>query len=233
MPYAYKRHDRCFSTFQIFSKYFATSISQIKSLGRAHSLRIRSERLCGKHIQSRQEPDLSPFAAITIYEIPANINHRRVFVEISVTLASLDMKQQLHALMQPYLTELSQYDEVDADYPYFDAYWRDDDRWPYLIKADDQIAGFALVNKWSPSQLGTDFAIAEFYILPAFRKNGIGSSTFLLLLEKHKGIWEVSIIGDNHTAHNFWKTTIHQANILHLKQILEEPEVIYRFTTKG
>jgi predicted acetyltransferase len=76
--------------------------------------------------------------------------------------------------MQDYLAELSRYGEVNAAYPHFDAYWSEDDRWPYLIEVDDQLAGFALVNKWSPSHQGTDFAVAEFYILPDFRNAGIG-----------------------------------------------------------
>jgi predicted acetyltransferase len=39
--------------------------------------------------------------------------------------------------MQDYLAELSRYGEVNAAYPHFDAYWSEDDRWPYLIEVDD------------------------------------------------------------------------------------------------
>ncbi|WP_184219696.1 hypothetical protein [Paenochrobactrum gallinarii] len=34
-------------------------------------------------------------------------------------------------------------------YLYFDDYWRSGARWPYVILAGDEIAGFALVNDWS------------------------------------------------------------------------------------
>lgn len=152
--------------------------------------------------------------------------------DISVILASEEMKPQLHTLLQDYLSELSQYDEIDTDYPYFDDYWQDETRWPFLILAGDRIAGFALINQHSPSGLGTDYAVAEFYILPLFRKTGTGSTAFRELLKKHKGTWEISIMADNQPAQNFWSKTIAQVNIQNLKQILQDGETIYRFITE-
>ncbi len=100
-------------------------------------------------------------------------------MQLSVTLAQSDKKPLFRVLLQEYLAELSQFSEVDQDYHYFDSYWDDTQRWPYLIEIDDQLAGFAFVNSWSPSGQGTDFAIAEF----------IGSRAFAVLLGNHPGIF--------------------------------------------
>ncbi|TCQ03294.1 hypothetical protein C8J34_1128 [Rhizobium sp. PP-F2F-G36] len=54
-------------------------------------------------------------------------------------------------MLSAYLRELSQYGEVDHEYRFFDSYWVDRDRWPYIIAVGERTAGFALVNTWSPS----------------------------------------------------------------------------------
>lgn len=45
-------------------------------------------------------------------------------VMISVEIAPESLKPHLHTLLMTYLDELSAYDEIDDDYPYFDEYWR-------------------------------------------------------------------------------------------------------------
>jgi predicted acetyltransferase len=150
---------------------------------------------------------------------------------IFLRLAASDEKALLRGVLNDYLTELTQYGEVDLDYPYFEAYWSDGDRWPYLIEYDGQFAGFALVNRWSPSQRGTDFAIAEFYILPGFRKSGIGRQAFLTLLQKHRGLWELSIFSRNLAAKEFWQHAITTAGVTGIECITLEDYVVYRFST--
>ena len=50
----------------------------------------------------------------------------------------------------------SPHGEVDAEgrftYPSLEGYWRESGRIPLRIRADDHIAGFALVNRWSPAR---------------------------------------------------------------------------------
>ena len=55
-------------------------------------------------------------------------------------------------------------------YRYLDAYWSEPDRFPYLVRADGELAGLALV-----SRLGPVLHISEFLILPKFRRAGVGT----------------------------------------------------------
>lgn len=153
-------------------------------------------------------------------------------ISISVTLASADEKLRLRDFLRDYLAELSRYGKVIVDYPFFDAYWQADDRWPYMIEADGQLVGFALVNTWSPSQRGTDFALAEFYILPDFRHAGVGTRAFAALLHKHRGVWELSVMAQNEAARIFWQRTIATADITMVERCIVEDEIVYRFATK-
>lgn len=152
-------------------------------------------------------------------------------MSISVILAPADEKLRLRGALKDYLAELSRYGEVSAEYPFFDAYWLDGDRWPYMIEVDGQLAGFALVNTWSASRLGTDFALAEFYILPGFRRSGIGRRAFAALLDKHRGIWELSVVSKNEAAKKFWQRSIAAADIRMMEHCIIGDEIIYRFET--
>lgn len=153
-------------------------------------------------------------------------------VMISVEIAPESLKPHLHALLMAYLDELSAYDEMDDDYPYFDEYWRSGARWPYVIIAGGEIAGFALVNDWSVSQLGTEFAVAEFYIRPAFRRNAIGQHVFKQLLENHHGQWELSVMDANEKAYLFWQNALQNNEIEDLHSISQDGSTIYRFKNR-
>jgi len=140
-------------------------------------------------------------------------------------------KGQLRGMLSTYLQELSQYGAVDADYVYFDSYWTDQDRWPYFIDHGGVLAGFSLINTWSTSLKGTDFAVAEFYIKPEFRSAGVGKGAFTSLLERHPGIWELSVLKDNHAAEKFWRQTIATADVKAIERIELDDVWIYRFMT--
>src|SRR4051812_943089 len=94
---------------------------------------------------------------------------------IGTELASAAQKPLLRDFLSEYLAELERYGGSGAEYPYFDAYWLEaENRWPYIILRDGECIGFAFVNTWSASGKGTDFSIAEFYIVPQARDQGAG-----------------------------------------------------------
>ena len=73
----------------------------------------------------------------------------------SIKSAIIEEKQILFALLQPFLDELSHFPDQNPDpkdgngvylYPDLDAYWKETQRYPYLLHNDDKIAGFALVR---------------------------------------------------------------------------------------
>ena len=61
-------------------------------------------------------------------------------------------KEPLRNLLEKYLYEFSEWEGQDVDcnglygYPYLDAYWTDEKRYPFLILVDGKLAGFAMVN---------------------------------------------------------------------------------------
>lgn len=115
----------------------------------------------------------------------------------------------LRRLLDDYLHDLSAFGPVDAVYPYFDLYFEDADRWAYVIEVRpagvSRPVGFALVNRHSCSGLPIDHAVAEFCVLPAFRRTGLGQRAALRLLALHPGLWELGVSARNVAAWSFWR----------------------------
>lgn len=150
-------------------------------------------------------------------------------MSVAIVLAALKDKELLKELMTAYLAETNDDDHAGTDYPYFDDYWTDATRWPYFITLNNEIAGFALINQWSVLGLPTDFAIAEFFISPAYRRNKIGKSALQKLIQTHKGLWEISVSLSNSSARYFWKQALTANNIKDIECHHTSENEIYRF----
>ncbi len=135
-------------------------------------------------------------------------------------------------MLSVYLGELSQYGDVDLEYRYFDSYWLDEDRWPYLIVKDQRTVGFALVNTWSPSGKGTNFSIAEFFVLPEFRGTGVGRSAFASLLGTHPGFWELSVMSNNEAGKAFWQRALATVGVSEIETVDLDGELVHRFSNR-
>ena len=85
--------------------------------------------------------------------------------------ANKENKNILYNMMQLYYHELSKYEDDsaifelndDGVYPirYFDSYWTERNRFPYLLKVNDKNIGFALIREREDEFI----EIAEFFIL--------------------------------------------------------------------
>lgn len=73
------------------------------------------------------------------------------------------------------------------------------------------LAGFALVNAWSPSGHPVDYAVAEFHVLRKFRRTGLGQAAAHKLFETLPGTWELGILDDNVDARAFWPGVVQSA----------------------
>ncbi|SES37382.1 hypothetical protein [Rhizobium sp. NFR03] len=118
-------------------------------------------------------------------------------------------KGVLRDLLDAYLLGLSAFGPVDAAYPYFDLYFEDIDRWAYLIEVMQEDAwnpaGFALVNRHSCSGVPVDHAMAEFCVVPEFRRTGLGQYAANQLIARHPGVWELGVVKNNAVAGSFWR----------------------------
>ena len=154
-------------------------------------------------------------------------------MNVNIKLALDEEKPRLRNLLAECLSELNKYGDVDVAYPYFDTYWdRGARRWPNLIRESYQPVGFAFVNGWSPSGRGTDFSMAEFYIVPVARGHGVGHDAAKTILLAHSGWWELSIMLLNASAQRFWPRAIGAAQAHELERIEGDGEMIYRFRIK-
>jgi predicted acetyltransferase len=118
-------------------------------------------------------------------------------------------KPKLWEELQNYLAELSKLGGRTAvngvfPYRYFDAYWREPGRWPFWIKAQEAIAGFALVRKLDDGA----FEMAEFYIRPEHRRSGIGAGSARELFARFPGRWHLSEFKENAAAIAFWRRVL-------------------------
>lgn len=98
---------------------------------------------------------------------------------------------------------------ADGLYESFDFkdYFQDDDKRAFLIKYNEEIAGFVLL-----SQKGlfskTTWNMGEFFILAKFQRKGIGSHAATQIWNDLPGAWEISVIPENKNAANFWRRNI-------------------------
>ena len=130
-----------------------------------------------------------------------------------------DRRELIDTLLQLYLHDFSQhatlgspYGEVDEEgrfaYAHLDTYWQDAGRMPFLIRADRQIAGFVLVNRWSALDQPLDNAIAEFFVLRKYRLARVGIRAAHLVFRRSRGRWEIPVAIYNHAALLFWRRVV-------------------------
>lgn len=127
--------------------------------------------------------------------------------QITLVPASPSQKPVIANLIQLYLHDMTEFMPfpVGADglfqYDFLDRFWR----FPYLIMAGDEIAGFALVIDECPlTATAPCWFMAEFFILKAYRGCGVGRAALHLALTAHPGRWHIGIPHANRAAQAFW-----------------------------
>jgi ribosomal protein S18 acetylase RimI-like enzyme len=127
----------------------------------------------------------------------------------------------LFALVAAYVEELDDFDPLEAAGPDYVHAMRE--RYEADLDADDSEerelfwilegrvrAGFLLSRRYAEWPAGErDMAsISEFYVLPAYRRRGIGRTAVeaWLALHRERGTWlvEADILHENHAARAFW-----------------------------
>ncbi|MEM1328717.1 MAG: GNAT family N-acetyltransferase [Bacteroidota bacterium] len=126
-------------------------------------------------------------------------------MSVELNVVPTTEKPTLQSLLSDYLKELN----AELDYPYFDLYWKEENRIPLFIKVKDATIGFALLNRWFEHPVfEADRAIAEFYILPDSRRRGYGQAAAQQIFATFGKHWEVKTGMDNEMAIAFWRTAI-------------------------
>ena len=126
-----------------------------------------------------------------------------------------DKKDVLYRLLQYSLYDESindgneMNDEGIFEYKYFDNYFTDDDREAYFIKNEEtnKLLGFVMINTFMQKS-NNGHSIAEFMVIPKYRKNKIGKEIAIRCFNMYKGNWEVSPSIGSEQAYLFWKKVI-------------------------
>jgi predicted acetyltransferase len=87
------------------------------------------------------------------------------------------------------------------EYDFLERFWR----FPYLIHAGDEIAGFALViNECPLTGRKPCWFMAEFFVLKAYRRQSVGQTALAAILQRHPGDWQIGVPKANVPAQAFW-----------------------------
>ena len=136
-------------------------------------------------------------------------------MDIQLLEASIRHKQVLERLMQFYLYDFSEFEYFDIsrdglyENEHLDLYWTEPDRHAFMIRVDDQLAGFVLVNSYvclEESQGAK--SIAEFFVMRKYRRQGIGRIAALRVFDLFPGKWEIRQIHSNTAGQLFWRNVI-------------------------
>ncbi len=87
------------------------------------------------------------------------------------------------------------------------SYWEEAGRYPFLIRVDGELAGFALINKIGTTP-AIDWHIGEFFVIAKFQRRGVGGEVAKQLFHRFTGRWEVDQIPENRAAIDFWERVV-------------------------
>src|SRR6187549_2797253 len=135
---------------------------------------------------------------------------------VRIDLASDAERGLLANLLELYIHDMSEAFAVrlGADgrfgYPRLMSYWSEPEtRFPFLIRQNDQLVGFALAQRGSPMSDDPDvFDVAEFFVLRSARRSGVGARAAKLLWDRLPGRWIVRVAEANLGGLPFWTRTI-------------------------
>ena len=137
----------------------------------------------------------------------------------NISLAKENDKEIIYNLMQLYTYELSFYEDDSTNFEmtdkglfkmskYLDLYWKEKDRHPYILKYNNELAGFVLV-RYNEEDM---YEISEFFVLNKYRKLGAGRYMANKMFETYKGKWEIRTLLKNERARNFWRKIVKEVS---------------------
>lgn len=151
---------------------------------------------------------------------------------IELTEVTVNKKTVLRQLIELYEYDLSPYtgNKVNKhgyfEYLYLDSYWTQNQRFAYFILIDEALAGFVMVNDYCEvSREASTKAIAEFFVMRQFRRQGIGREIAEKVFRLFPGPWEVHQYLQNKQSITFWEKVIGDYTFNNfVKQITDDGE---------
>lgn len=136
--------------------------------------------------------------------------------EVTLEAAGPENASLLANLLELYVHDLGEIFPVaiGADgrfgYEWLPLYWSEPGRrFPFLIRARGQLAGFALAMRGSPATDDPDdLDVAEFFVLRGHRRGGVGRHAAFLLWDRLPGRWVVRVSEANRAGLPFWRRSV-------------------------
>jgi predicted acetyltransferase len=137
-------------------------------------------------------------------------------VQIEVIPAAAEQEPALANLFQLYAHDFSEFLDLPllsdgrfGGYKDLPLYWSEVGRHPFLVWVDGRLAGFVLVKKGSEfSSRNNVWDMAEFFVIRAHRRRGIGTQIAHEVWRRFPGTWEVRVMEANVSARRFWERAI-------------------------
>ena len=138
--------------------------------------------------------------------------------EVVLEAATAADASVLSNLLELYVHDLSDIFalEIGADgrfgYDKLPLYWSEPDtHFAFLIRYRARLAGFALVTRGSPASDDPEaLDLAEFFVLRAYRRSGVGRRAAVLLWNGLPGQWVVRVSEANRSAVPFWEAAVRE-----------------------
>lgn len=170
-------------------------------------------------------------------------------MKITLSKATQEDKNTIQNLGRFYVYEMSRYCgflpgwEVPSNGLFecidLSSYCEKPDRQAFLVKVDEELAGFVLINKVG-STSDVNWNIGEFFIVSKFQGKGVGSHVAVLVFNQFPGVWETSQIPENKAAIEFWDRVVSryshgqfEKSLKTVPQPKPHPMIILKFTSQG
>jgi predicted acetyltransferase len=137
---------------------------------------------------------------------------------VTLRLATKDSARLLSNLLGLYMHDMSEFLPLalgrDGRFRYekLPLYWSEpESHFPFLIYSGEQPAGFVLAARGSPATDNpTHLDVAEFFVLRAYRRTGVGREAAFALWDRLAGDWVVRVSQANRAGLTFWESTVRQ-----------------------
>jgi predicted acetyltransferase len=96
------------------------------------------------------------------------------------------------------------------DLPLDDCWWSSGEHFPFFIRNESNLLGFALVRRGSRVTAAADVMdVAEFFVVRGARGRGVGRSAARALFSAFSGRWQIRVRQSNVAAIAFWQSVAH------------------------